>query len=60
MIQMTWCECSNFNCDWGEGMAEPYSQCVGCGCSVFPVDEMYDLSREEFGEGDDDQDVQEY
>lgn len=46
MKQMVWCDCSNFNCEWGEGMAEPFSHCCSCGCIVHPVSDLYDLSEE--------------
>ena len=56
MRGLEWCECANFNCEWGEGMAEPYTPCISCGCIVEPVDEWFHLTNSKYdGEGSEDE-----
>lgn len=41
------CECSNFNCFFGQEMAVAYSQCPCCSDTLIPVDVDFMLTNEE-------------
>lgn len=56
MNQLVYCLCTNYNCDTGEVLAEPYSRCLSCGCNLEPVNELSTIGYiddEEFMHGQD-------
>ena len=44
---MSQCSCQNFNCDNGIVLANPYSNCISCGCVLEPISEWWNLTNEE-------------
>jgi len=47
MENKSWCVCTNYNCQYEGGYAEPYSFCPGCGNILEPTKTSIEENVEE-------------